>query len=307
MIKSFDELRMQTRSRINSRQIPRVGIFCPEDNKFLDAAYRAHKDGYVVPYLLGPTDFIKQEINESDIDIGEYELIECESIESAIKTGIEMVDKGELDFLMKGFFGNHKLAKIIRNPEIGFAQNGRPLSHVGIVETSRYPKLMYITDAAVNSTMDPNTLVGIARNAAELARSLGVETPKAALLAAVEAIYPQVPVTMMEAAIAKMSDRGQIKGVDIDGPLSFDVAINKEVALSKGITNSKVAGETDIFVCPNIETANGLYKAMLMYALAESASVVVGGKCPMVSNFVLDCTECVINSLVLGSYLAMEE
>ena len=162
---------------------------------------------------------------------------------------------------------------------------------------------MFVSDGAVNNNPDAAKKIQIVQNAASVAKQFGVETPKAALLAAVEAIYPAVPVTMEEAAIAKMSDRGQIKGVDIDGPLSFDVAIKTEVARSKGITNSKVAGETDIFVGPSMETANGIYKAMVLYAKAESASVIVGGKAPVASPFAVDSVESAANSLLVAAFL----
>jgi phosphotransacetylase len=144
------------------------------------------------------------------------------------------------------------------------------------------------------------------QNAARLVGLLGVKQPKAALLAAVEAIYPAIPVTMEEAAIAKMSDRGQIKGCFIDGPLSFDVAISTEVAHSKGIVDSRVAGDTDIFVGPSMETAHGMYKAMVLYAGVEMAGVIFGGVVPVATSFIVDPIESIINSIVLGAYVSLE-
>ena len=109
----------------------------------------------------------------------------------------------------------------------------------------------------------------------------------------------------MEAAIAKMSDRGQIKDVAIDGPLSFDVAISAEVAHSKGIINSPVAGETDIFVGPSTATANGVYKAMVMYAKAQSAGIIFGGRVPVAAPLAVDSIENIVNSIVLSVFVAL--
>ncbi len=129
---------------------------------------------------------------------------------------------------------------------------------------------------------------------------LGIPRAKVALLAAVEAIYPAVPVTMEEAAIAKMGERGQIKDVIIDGPLSFDCAINAEVAHQKGIKNSQVAGDADIFVAPTIETADGVYKAMVMYAGALAGGIIIGGCVPIGTMYEIDSADNIMNSIVLS-------
>ena len=264
------------------------------------------KDGYAQPVLIGSKATIEKGAAAAKLDISSFEIVDIGSIEESVKKGVEMVKAGRLQFLLKGSIGTKELADILLKPETGFAVPGRSISHIGILHTPRYHKLMFVTDGAVNARLDAGTIINIARNAAAVARLLGIESPRAALLAAVEAIYPAVPVTMMEAAVARMSDRGQIKDVLIDGPLSFDVATDIEVARSKGITKSEVAGETDIFVGPSMETANGVYKAMVLYAGARAAGMIYGGAVPVMTTFVVDPVEHVINSIILGAYILSE-
>lgn len=302
MIRSFPELAEKTREKIDG-QIPRMGVIYPRGGKCLEASSQAAGAGYAAPVMFGPKVEIENTAGIKNIDISRLEIVDVGSQDEAAQKAFEAVAAGQLQFLLKGHISTRELVEILLNPDTDFARKGAVLSHIGLMETPSYPKLMFVTDAAVNAVSDANVKIAVTRNAAALAQRLGVEMPKAALLAAVEAIYPAVPVTMEEAAIAKMSDRGQIKDVLIDGPLSLDVAISAEVAHSKGITTSKVAGDTDIFVGPSMETANGVYKAMVMYAGAEAAGIIYGGPVPIASVFMADPVKNVINSIILGAYL----
>ena len=306
MIKSFDELAAETKEKIAGHDIPKMGIIYPRGGKCVEAAVQAADSGFIQPVLFGPENEIKKNAAAKNLDISSFEIKNISSPDEAARKAIEAARNGEVRFLLKGSIATRDLVEILLQPESGFTSKGKIISHIGLVDSPKYHKLMFITDAVVNAESGANVKIGIARNAAALARKLGVESPKAALLAAVEAIYPAVPVTMEEAAIAKMSDRGQIKDVIIDGPLSFDVAINADVARSKGITTSKVAGDADIFVGPSMETANGVYKAMVMYAGVEAAGMIYGGEVPVASTFIVDPVANTVNSIILGAFLAID-
>ena len=305
MIKSFEELAAAARAKVAGRDIPKVGIMYPRSGKCIEAAVQAADYGIVQPVLYGPESEIKKSADEKNLDISRFEIIDISSPQDAIQKALEAANNKEVQFLLKGGMATRDLVEILLQPESKFVEKGKILSHIGLVDSPKYYKLMFITDAAINAQSDANVKIGITRNAAELARKLGVEAPKAALLAAVEAIYPAVPVTMEEAAIAKMSDRGQIKDVIIDGPLSLDVAINADIARSKGITNSRVAGDTDIFVGPSMETANGIYKSMVMYAGSDAAGIIYGGPVPIASTFMAEPVANTVNSIILGVYLSL--
>jgi phosphotransacetylase len=124
-----------------------------------------------------------------------------------------------------------------------------------------------------------------------------------AALAAVEVVYPQMPVTMEAAVLAKMADRGQIKKVALDGPLSFDVAVDGTAASAKGITNSAVAGKANAFLAPNAEVAFGIYSALSLFADASGANVIVGGRVPVATAIRSDSEESRYQSLALACLL----
>lgn len=303
MITSFAELAEKTRAKIAEKGTPVMGIVFPRGGKCFEATLQAAADGYIKPIVFGPKTEIELAASQKNVDISGLEISNCTTMSGATVKAVEAANNKKVQFLLKGSVGAREFIDNLLLPETGFVRKGHLLAHVSVIRTPRYHKLMFLTDASVNIATDADIKIAITRHASSLAKKLGVEMPKAALLAAVEAIYPAMPVTMEEAAIAKMSDRGQIKDVIIDGPLSFDVAINAEVAHSKGITNSRVAGETDIFVGPSIETANGMYKAMVLYADVEAAGVIMGGPVPIASGFSVDPVKNITNSIILGAYL----
>jgi phosphotransacetylase len=305
MIKSFAELKELTKAKVKAKAAPKMGIIYPRGGKCLKAALQAAEEGLVTPILIGHKVEIESTAKAANQDVSKHTIIEADCLRAAMDKAIEMAKAHEIDFLLKGCVDTTELVHTLIRKNSGFVSKGKTLSHIGIMQTLRYHKLMFVTDSAVNVSPKPSDTISIVQNAAMLASIIGVEQPKAALLAAVEAIYPAVPVTMEEAAIAKMSDRGQIKGCFIDGPLSFDVAINTEVAHSKGIVDSKVAGDTDIFACPSMETADGVYKAMVMYAKAEAAGIIFGGIVPVASTYAVDPVAHIYNSIVLAAYVTL--
>jgi len=150
-----------------------------------------------------------------------------------------------------------------------------------VIDTPSYARLLFITDAAINVAPGLEAKRDIAQNAIDLARALGVETPKLAVLSAVETVYPRVPSTIDAAAIAKMADRGQIVGGLVDGPLAFDNAVSPAAAAAKGIT-SPVAGEADILLAPDLEAGNMLAKQLDYLAGAVAAGIVLGARVPII-------------------------
>jgi len=111
--------------------------------------------------------------------------------------------------------------------------------------------------------------------------SLGIDTPKVAILAAVETINSRMPATIDAAALCKMAERGQITGGVLDGPLAFDNAISREAARIKGIM-SNVAGNPDILLVPDLEAGNMLAKQLTFLAHADSAGLVLGARVPII-------------------------
>jgi len=305
MIKSFAALERLTREKIAGGEIPNLVAIMPSDRRIMEAIAKATESVICRPILIGPEPLITKAIAEAGADPETLEIVAATDATEAVKKAVPLALEKTPAFLLKGNMPTRDFVEVLLDGENGFRSGRAILSHVGLVQSDHYHKLMFITDGAVNPEPDATRKIEIIRNAASLAGKLGIDRPKAALLAAVEAIYPAMPVTMEAAAIAKMSDRGQIKEAVIDGPLSFDVAISEEVARSKGVTGSDVAGDTDIFVGPTFDTANGIYKALVQYGGAAGAGAIVGGKVAAVLAAAVDGPENIYNSLLLGALLSL--
>ena len=163
---------------------------------------------------------------------------------------------------MKGSLHTDELLSAVVARETGL-RTGRRISHVFIMDVPTYHKVLIVTDAAINIAPTLEDKVDICQNAIDLAVSLGVATPKVAILAAVETVTSKMPATIDAAALCKMADRGQITGGLLDGPLAFDNAISKEAARMKGI-RSEVAGDPDILLAPDLEAGNILAKQLTL-------------------------------------------
>jgi phosphate acetyltransferase len=160
-------------------------------------------------------------------------------------------------------------------------RTARRVSHVFVMDVPAYPRMLLVTDAAINIAPTISDKMDIVQNAIDLAHVLGVPCPKVAVLAAVETVNPEMQATIDAAMLCKMADRGQIKGGLVDGPLAFDNAVSVEAARTKHIV-SEVAGQADILMVPNLEAGNMVAKQLQYLAGADSAGIVLGARVPIV-------------------------
>ena len=104
---------------------------------------------------------------------------------------------------------------------------------------------------------------------------------RVAILSAMETVNVKVPSTVEAAALCKMSDRRQIEGGILDGPLALDNAISPEAAAIKNIA-SPVAGRANVLVVPDLEAGNMLAKSLSFLAGADAAGIVLGARVPII-------------------------
>jgi phosphotransacetylase len=193
---------------------------------------------------------------------------------------VALVRAGEAALLMKGSLHTDELMHEVVAAETGL-RTERRLSHVYVMDVPTYPRPLLITDAGINIAPSLEIKRDIVQNAIDLARVMGVQQPRVAILAAVETVNPEMKSTVDAAALCKMADRGQITGGIVDGPLAFDNAVSPKAARDKGIV-SPVAGRADILVVPDLEAGNMLAKQLSFLAGADAAGVVVGARVPII-------------------------
>jgi phosphotransacetylase/acyl dehydratase len=258
----------------------RTAVVNPTDSVSLVGAVEAAKAKLIVPILIGPAEAIKATARSSGIDISEYELVSVASAKAAAAQAVEMALAGAAEVLMKGALHTDALMHAVVAGEKNL-RTERRVSHVFVMDVPTYPRPLFITDAAINIYPDLETKRDIIMNAIELAHSLGIETPKVAILSAVETVNPKIKSTVDAAELCKMADRGQITGGILDGPLAFDNAVSADAAKIKHIV-SPVAGQADIMLVPDIEAGNMLAKQLEYLAGADGAGIVLGARVPIV-------------------------
>ncbi|HAP55218.1 MAG TPA: phosphate butyryltransferase, partial [Spirochaetaceae bacterium] len=224
----------------------------------------------------------------------------AKDVHQAASIAVGLVRDGKADFIMKGIIDTAPLLKTALNKETGI-NAGRLASHVAVIQVPTYHKLFVLSDAGLNIAPDLSGFVDIINSAVSVSKVLGVATPKVALLAAVEKVYPdKMPCTATAALLSQMNRRGQIKGCIVDGPFGLDNAISAESARIKGIV-SDVAGDADVLIVPDIEAGNILYKCLLDLAQAKGAGIVMGAAKPVVLPSRADTAETKLASIALAA------
>ena len=263
-------------------QLPPVtcAIVHPCDSASLGGAIEAARANLIVPVLIGPEAKIRAVARAEGMDISQFQIVSVEHSHAAAMKAVEMTRAGHVEALMKGSLHTDELIAAVVPSATGL-RTARRISHVFVLDVPTYPRLLMVTDAAINIEPDLEVKADICQNAIELAHVLGIAKPKVAVLSAVETINPKIPSTIDAAALCKMADRGQIIGGIIDGPLAFDNAISVEAARTKKIV-SAVAGVADILLVPNLEAGNMVAKQLQYLAGADSAGIVLGTRAPIV-------------------------
>ena len=191
------------------------------------------------------------------------------------------------------------MLRAVLNKEVGLRNGKNILSHVAVAEIPDFDRLIILSDAAMNVAPDLPQKIQIVQNAVKVAHALGLACPKVACLAAVEVVNSEMPACIDAAALAKMAERGQIKGCIIDGPLALDNAISVEAAKHKGVTG-QVAGMADILIVPELVSGNVLYKSITYFARGAIAGIIVGAKAPVILTSRADSAEAKLQSIALA-------
>lgn len=298
MIKSFEEVL----ALAGANETQKIAVAVAQDKPVLLAVKDACEKGIVTAILVGDKDKINQIATEIAFDLNNVEIIDQKDNKKAAQKTVELVSTHKADIVMKGLIDTANFLRAVLNKETGL-RTGKLMSHVGVFEVSGYNRLLFLTDAAFNMYPELNDKVDIIKNAVLVAHALGIKIPKVAPICAVEVVNSHMPATLDASILSKMSDRGQIKGCIIDGPLALDNALSEEAAQHKGV-GGPVAGKADIFLMPNIECGNIMYKTLSYAAKAKLGAILVGTSAPVVLTSRSDSHETKLNSIALAALVA---
>lgn len=280
------ELTVERHSRVERllsacRDLPPMptAVVVPEEENALLGVLAGARENLIIPILLGDATKINAIAVSHGADLSGITIEDVPTHDAAAARAVEMVHQGAATAVMKGHLHTDELLKHVVKSQGGL-RTARRISHVFVMDAPSLQHLVLVTDAAINIAPTLEEKVDIVQNAIDLALALGIGRPKVGVLSAVEVVNPKIPSTLDAAILSKMSERGQICGGDVDGPLAMDNALSLAAAKTKGLT-SLVAGRADILVVPNLESGNILAKELTYAAQAEGAGLVVGAKVPV--------------------------
>jgi phosphate butyryltransferase len=292
MIKNFDELI----EKVTKIEASVVSVAVAEDEAVMRAVRDASRLGFIKAILVGN----KEKIDEiaKKIEFENYEVIDCSNEEESVKTAVKLVRDGKAKILMKGLVNTATYMRGVLNKDYGL-RTGRLLSLLAVYELPQYHKLLYCTDSGINVAPDLSKKKDIMINVLLAMKNLGFENPKTAILTANEMVDPKVTSTVDAKALVDMVSNGEIPPCISEGPIAFDVAFDVYAAKHKGI-ESKIAGDVDLVIFPNIETGNVLGKSWLRFNEAKWAGIVLGAKAPVILGSRSDTPEIKINSIAIA-------
>lgn len=281
----------------------RVAIAYPCDAVSLGAAIEAARAGLITPLLVGPTARMQAAATEGGLDLSGLETVDtADNPRAAAAHAASLCREGSAAALMKGSLHTDELLGAAVSRDAGL-RGGSRASHAFVLDVPGVDRPLLLTDCVVN--IEPGLMEkrDIVQNAINFAHAIGIKLPRVAILSAVENINPAIASTLDAAALCKMADRGQITGAILDGPLAFDNAVSAASAKNKGIV-SEVAGRPDIWLLPNLEAGNMIYKQLVYMAGAECAGLVLGMKVPIILTSRSDSITARITSCALAVLVA---
>lgn len=277
MLRNFEELAALVKANPVKK---RIVLCCAHDEHSLDAVYEAYKEGIVEPVFVGKGEEIKAICAEQGFDFGDVDIYEESDDVEAAKKAVELIREGKGDFLMKGRMQTADLLRQVVNKETGL-QVGKIMSHVGLFKVPKYHKLVVLTDGGMLLQPDLEQKVKIISNAVEVLHSLGYENPNVAVMCGAEVLNKKAQESVDAAALKEMWQNGEITGCTVEGPISYDIALSKEIADFKKF-ESPVAGEADCMIMPSMATGNMVGKSWTVSSDGMMAGIIVGAKVPIV-------------------------
>jgi len=298
-MKTLDEILDKVKSLPNKRLVAANGV----DSHSIEAINEAMEMGLIDATLVGDANKIAETCKELNINPDKFKIVDIKDEQKAALEAVRLISTGEGDLLMKGLISTDKYMRAILNKEYGLVPPKGLLTHITVIETPEYHKLLTVSDVAILPLPDLRQKIAITNHLINTAHRLGIEKPKVAIIAAAEQVSDAMPATIDAAIISKMGDRGQIKGAFIEGPLSIDLSIDPESVKIKGMV-SEVAGDADCLLFPNIEAGNVFYKTNTKLAKAELGAFVAGAKVPCILSSRGDTAKTKMYSIALCALMA---
>lgn len=275
--RSFDELVAKVKGCPDRK---RMAVAAAGDEHTLEAVLHARKEGIIEPVLVGDKPVIVKILEQLGETVPEEDIYDEAELSAACEKAVSLVREGKADFLMKGKVDTGVILKAVVNKEHGLGKGG-VMSHFTMFEVPTYHKILLPVDGGMVTYPTLEQKKAIIENTVGALRDMGYECPKVGVLSCIEKVNPKMPETVDARELQEMNERGEIAGCIVEGPISYDCAVNREIAQLKSL-DSRIAGDVDVLVAPNIHAGNIMGKMLTCTCNAKLAGFVVGARCPIV-------------------------
>lgn len=302
MFRNFDEVVAAVKQRETERTVAIAGA---HDAPVIEAALRAQQQGIAVPIFVGNAGKIKDILRSFDRSPSDYNIVDSEENREA-QAAVNLVKDGSANVLMKGLIETRDMLHPVVAKENNL-RTGKLMSHVVFFSNvPNYHKLLVASDGGMVMYPTLEEKVGIIENAVEAMRKMGYKQPRVAALAAIEKVNPRMRATVEAAELKRMNREGLIQHCIVEGPLSYDVAMDKAIAHHKGV-DCEYCGDFDALIVPDIDSGNILGKCLIVTAKSEMGGVIMGAKVPIVLTSRGSSAEEKFFSIAVASLMAGQE
>lgn len=298
-LKGYDFL-VEKAKKFTKKEV--VAVAGAADKHVIESVIEVYDSGFAEPYLVGDTAVIKEILCSMDRNPSDFRMMDPLSGHNAAETSVELIKSGDASFLMKGMMETSDVLRPVVKKENGL-RTGRGMSHLGFNSFAGYHKIICITDAGMVPHPSMEQKKDILFNAIDAFHRLGYDEPKAACLCCKETVDQKIVETVEARALRELAEQGQFGKCFVEGPISYDIAMNKEIAAIKHF-DCPHSGDFDILMVPDIHSGNILIKSWLMHLNSVLAGIIMGARIPIVLTSRGSSPEEKFYSLAMAAVLA---
>ena len=166
-------------------------------------------------------------------------------------------------------------------------------------QSEKNERVWFFADCAITPRPDAQQLAGIALSTAKTAKSFGYE-PKVAFLSYSTGDSAKGEMIDFVKEALEIAQKAA-PDIAMDGPMQFDAAVDSKVAKSK-MPNSKVAGQANVFIFPDLNCGNITYKAVQRSANALAIGPILQGLKKPVNDLSRGCSvDDIVNTVLISA------
>ncbi|MDC1105921.1 phosphate acyltransferase [Prolixibacteraceae bacterium] len=282
-------------------EVRRLVIMHAMDHHTLEAAYIAKQKNVCDILLTGDKSVIEDICSKHGYDSSVFKIFSTNSLEESIVTTVGLLKNKEADFVMKGSLTTDQYMRAILAKDACLFDRGSILSHVSAISIPSFDRLLIVSDVAIIPLPTIGNKIQMVEYQKQIFERIGVKDPKIGIITPSEVVSKKI-VSSTDAVEVKEHFKDD-NSVIVEGPISLDLALDKEAVLEKGY-DSPAAGECNGLIFANLEAGNVFYKSATKLMNAETAAIVMGAHIPIVLTSRGDSVQCKINSIAMGAILS---